>query len=210
MNHSNIKIIKGKIPILISAPHAVKIKRINKKNKEDFKLHEVKVAEIVNNLCDTTNTWGIFTQKKINEEYIKNWENNVYYIYKNYIKNLINSEKIVLFLDIHGSQWDRPFQIDYDFLIPNLHPQDKMVENMLINSIQKNFPKIILSNGFFRELNGPGKNTLTRYIRNKFTIPAIQIEINKQMRTDKNNYSLLLEALASFIKKYEDTLTGVQ
>ena len=209
MKHPNIKIVEGKIPILISAPHAVKIKRMQKKNGQNFKPHEVKVAKIVNELCNTTGAWGIFTQKDSDEKHIENWENDIYHIYKNNINNLIASNKIVLFLDIHGSQWNRPFQIDYDFLIPNLHSHDEMVENILTTCIQEQFPKITLSNGFFRELNGPGKNTLTRHVRNRFAIPAIQIEINKQIRANKNNYSLLLDALHKFIKKYENTLAGI-
>lgn len=209
MKHPNIKIIEGKIPILISAPHAVKIKRKQKKNEQSFKLHEVRVAKIVNELCNASGAWGIFTQRKFNEKHIENWENDIYHVYKNSINYLIDSNKVALFLDIHGSHQDRPFQIDYDFLVPDLHPHDEMVKNMLTTSIQEQFPKIILSNGFFRELNGPGKNTLTRHVRNRFAIPAIQIEINKQIRADKDNYSLLLEALHKFIKKYEDTLVRI-
>jgi len=210
MKHPNIKVIQGKKPILLSAPHAVKIKINKKKKGEEFKPHEIKVAKIVNELCAKTDAWGVFTQKSPGIKHLENWEEELYHIYKSKINNLIATKDIGLFLDIHGSGWDRPFHVDYDFLVPNLHPHDDLIEKMLAEIVQESMPDIKISSGFFRNLNGPGKNTLTRHVRKRFFIPAIQIEINKQIRTNKEEYSSFLKALHKFIKEYENTFIGLQ
>lgn len=206
MHHPNIKLIEGSSPILISAPHAAPI--IKTKGERTYtRMAEKRADDIVKAVCKQNNIWGIFTES---EKPLKGWQEEIYSIYKKLIKDTVKSNNILLVIDIHGAKKDRPFFLDYDFMLPNKHPNDALVEKLLHKHYCKYFPASQLSKSFFREVNGPGQKTLTYYVRKYLKIPAIQLEINKSLKENDETFLMVVKMLHSFIKDYENIATGVQ
>lgn len=207
--HPNIKIVRGKIPILVSAPHAAPLLRKSKEDGVYKRYYEKKLDEVIEQLCDKTNAWGIFTVSP-NQKMLSNWEKEIYKEYKRFVKKIINNNNIQLFVDLHGSREDRPFLIDYDFIFHERHPHDHHLENIIHETFTHHFSKQNLSNGFFRPINGRGHRTLTYYVRKHLGVQAVQLETNSKLRTNPTNLELLVEAVNKFVKKYESTITRVQ
>ena len=163
------------------------------------------MSEIVEALCAQSGAWGVFV-KGVGK--IRNWENELHDVYKQHIHHLISTHDVGLFIEIHGSRPSRPFVIDYDFLLPNKHPFDKILEKFIIKNAKKYFPSQHISKGFFRSLNGSGEKTFTYFVRETFKIPALQIEINKKAREDEEQFSRILNMLHNTIQQYqEETLS---
>lgn len=207
MQHENIKIIKGNGPVLVSAPHAVPIRK-TVGERVYVRMAEKRADEIVKTLCRKNGAWGMFTTS--DEGPIDDWQNDVYGKYKKTVKTLIKNEGISLVIDIHGAKKTRPFYMDYDFMIPDKHPYDKHVEKLLCGAFASHFPAEELSRGFYRKIKGSGTKTLTYYVRKYFGIPAIQLEINKSIKESEQKFEKLIEMLYSFITDYENTFIGVQ
>ena len=96
------KFIKGKYPILLSAPHA---SRTIKNDK--IKIRENYVGSFVQNLSKTCEVYGIYTIYKISDPNYYNLSS-----YKKKIKKLIDENEIKLVLDIHGSHKYHTFDVD--------------------------------------------------------------------------------------------------
>lgn len=207
MQHENIKIIKGSGPVLVSAPHAVPIRKTTGE-RVYVRMAEKRVGEIVETLCRKNGAWGMFTTS--DEGPIDGWQEEVYGKYKKTVKTLIKNEGISLVIDIHGAKKTRPFYIDYDFVIPDKHPYDRHVEKLLHTAFASQFPAEELSNGFYRKIKGSGTKTLTYYVRRHFGIPAIQLEINKTIKENEQKFQKLIKTLYSFITAYENTFVGIQ
>ncbi|MEX0869972.1 MAG: hypothetical protein WDZ39_00910 [Candidatus Spechtbacterales bacterium] len=206
MLHKNIKIIRGKTPVLISAPHAAPIKK-TVEGRTYVRLAEDRVDELVEILCKELGAWGMFTQSK---EPIAEWQKEVYGIYKKTAKNIIEEQNICLFLDVHGAKRSRPFYIDYDFVVPEVHAHDNHLEDLVRKHFSNHFPKHRLSKGFFRNINGPGEKTLTYHIRKNLNMPALQLEINKALKENEETFEKTVKILHSVIKDYENSITRVQ
>ncbi len=199
--HKHIKINKGATPVLISAPHVVPILRQDNQGAYYLKPKEKYVRKILREIRQKTDAWSIRTK---GPGILVGWDEDVHDIYRSHVKEIIEKKGVNLFLDIHGSKKDRPFLLDYDFKIPDLHEDDRLIEESLKANIEKhtNTKKDDLSNGFFREVNGPGEETLTYFVRHNFGIPAVQIELNETMRTEENKAQGTADAICETIQHY--------
>ncbi|OGZ57157.1 MAG: hypothetical protein A3F94_02935 [Candidatus Spechtbacteria bacterium RIFCSPLOWO2_12_FULL_38_22] len=207
MEHPNIKIIEGKFPVLISAPHAVPLLKEDKEGP--YTKFEKRVSEIVEVLCDEIGVWGIFTQLETGESILENWDKKVYRVYKKFVREIVKENNISLVLDVHGSKHSRPFLIDYDFIFPQTHKHDQALEELLLKSFESFFLKEDVSKGFFRSVKGPGSKTLTYHVRRNLDIPAVQLELNEEVRQNEKHFANLILALSRVIKKYENITTGI-
>lgn len=207
MQHKNIHIIKGKGSVLLSAPHAVSIRK-TVDNRTYTRKAEKRADEVVKALCEKNHAWGVFTVSE--EGPINDWQNSVYDEYKKIVSMIMKEHSVSLFIDIHGAKKTRPFYIDYDFLIPGKHPHDGLVEDLFCKTFAAHFPATELSTRFYRKVKGEGKKTLTYYVRKRFGIPAIQLEINKNIKEDDKKFQQLVDMLYSFIEAYENTFVGLQ
>lgn len=204
--HENIHIIEGTKPILISAPHAVPIKRIDDQGEIYIKPQESMVVDIVKELCEKRGAWGIFT--KTDSGVLEGWDEKIYKEYKALVKNIVKEQGAQLFIDIHGAHESRPFLIDYDFKLRNIHPYDTHIEKILTKHFLKYFSADSLSTKFFQTKNGPGKKTLTYYVRKNFSIPAIQLELNYSARKQRGDFIKLIDITQSLIRDYENSFIG--
>ena len=206
MQHENIKIIKGKTPVLVSAPHAVPIRKKDG-SRTYVRMAEPQADKIVKEICKRNGAWGIYTTS---EGVLEGWQDRIYSEYKNLVRKLVKHEGIELVIDVHGAKKTRPFYVDYDFMLPDKHPNDVFVEKLLKRIFARHFPAEELSHRFYRKIKGSGKKTLTFYIRKHLKIPAIQLEINKALKEEQETFEQVVKMLYDFIENYENTFTGVQ
>lgn len=217
--HPHIRIIKGSTPFLISAPHAANLVGSGRKGGDK---REPRVHEVVELLSQKTGAWGIFTKP---ESDVHNWKWDLYKIYKKRVARLVQEKSITLFIDVHGVGKERPFSIDYDFLVPHknmrlnpiqkiilrhaphhfpqTHPHDFYIEAILKKQFALHLPGHVLSKGYFRSINGLGKRTLAYQIRKRFKIPTVQLEINRALRDDEKTFQSFVTALSRSLDAYQ-------
>lgn len=189
----DFKIVKGSLPILISAPHAKPQIRLGFTHKNP-KPHEIFTDLVVKNLCQKTGCFGIYAT---NIQKDPNWYKNS--PYKKAIKKLIAENAIKFVLDIHGARKDRPFLIEYD----------DFRRGKIIKGIEENLLRCLKKFGFSEKEMTRGllrKNdqwTITEFCIEELKIPALQLEINRKIRDPKNpRFKSLLSSLECFLKSF--------
>lgn len=189
------KIKQGKVPIMLSAPHAI----------NHYRNGEIKCADLY--------TGGIayYLHKKCGchliylssySEVDPNFDNAENCEYKCALGKYINENGIKFLIDLHGSKAEHGFAIEmgtiddnnsslkgYNFLI-NLF---KMIFDVELGEYLIIDKKTIQKNIVFSVSN---PNTVTNYISQVVGIPSIQIEINKLYR-DINNEERLTRLISA-------------
>lgn len=203
MKRSDIHIIEGSVPVLISAPHTRPLLK-QEGGRSLIKPREIKITPLLKELCKETGAWGIFIRGK---DVIKNWDEEAYKMYKEATRDIILAQNIALFIDTHGCQDHRPFLVDYDFKIPQKKPDDyRALEKILLKQLEARGFAGTVSCGFFRTGDGVGKNTMSFYVRRYLGTPAVQLEINKMVRDNKILFRNCVAALGKTIQEYVDML----
>lgn len=111
------RVLSGKIPVLLSAPHSV-----NQIRGEDVRNAEKYTGSFVRYLSNATNSFAIFqlfTHADPNNDEDHN--------YKNAVINLINSYDIKLLIDIHSSTFKDDADID---IVTNSRQSLKGMDNL--------------------------------------------------------------------------------
>ena len=186
----NFKIIHGRLPILLSAPHAVRQSR-NEKTKGADTL----TGPIVEFLCERTNANGIIRTFNLDDD--PNSENVGYSLaYKNAILKIINEKNIGCIIDIHGCNDNHTFDID----IGTNNGKNINKENNLLSIIYENLA--ILGNVVIdKEFKASQETTICNYINKKTNTSCFQIELSTSLR---KNPDKLLKLLNSFEKIIEE------
>lgn len=179
---NNFKIINGSIPIILSAPHAVKQNR-NGIIKEEDKL----TGAIVEYLCTKTGANGIIRTCNWNDD--PNYENKGNALkYKETILQLIKDKNIKLLIDIHGCNNKHGF--DIEFGVSN--GENINYDNTYLEIFEQNFSKIgkvVIDKEFLAKSEG----TVSKFINKNSKIQCIQIEISRKYRKEQ-----LIETLVAF------------
>lgn len=172
---------RGELPVLFSAPHAVK----------HFRNHQWKPAElytgaIVRYVSRTVGCHAIYSTRC--EEANPNYDDNEISAYKKELKRYVEQQEIKLVIDFHGCLERNPAAIEIgtmDDCNRSLHGCDFIVSTMmtifarvLAKHLQK-YQKSILRNQRFLAAN---PNTVTNYISSSSGIPCVQLEINRLFR----------------------------
>ena len=181
-------IVKGKVPILFSAPHTMK------QLKEDgtYKLNEPYTKAISLYLNKHCNTFSIIKSKDTGTD--SNKDN--YDKYTIDMRRLIKDNNIKLVIDLHGSSKERNFDIEFGTL-----------NNLSVNySTIKELEEAFTENGINNiKYNDPFKGgAITKGLYSIDDIDIIQLEINGKYR-DLNNIELLerlIKSLEFFINQY--------
>jgi len=204
VDHStSFKIIKRKWIIMLSAPHAV----------NHFRNWELLQADIL--------TWwlAVYLSEKFDLPCIYSTSSNVWdpnydeYETSDYKKELIrflDNNNIKLLIDLHGCWSQRDFAIElwtwWDNN-PNLLWNAKLL-NRIKSSLEASLKSYLAHNKTAITVNtifpASNKNTISAFISQKGNIPAVQIEINKSLRDEKNLEKLIasLEILLSDLNQY--------
>lgn len=187
-NASNFKIINGKLPILLSAPHAVKQNRNGMEKEEDGM-----TGAIVEYLCLKTEVNGIIRTYNLGDD--PNFENEGYGLkYKNAMLNRIKEKQIKCVIDVHACKDGYGFDIDIGT------NNGKNIKNgeQYVAVLEKEFSKIGKVT-IDEKFKASREMVISRYIHQKSKIPCFQVEICINLR--KNKLNELLEAFERIIEE---------
>ena len=181
----NFKIIKGNIPVLISAPHSV----------ECFRNGYVKSSDrmtggIAEYLCEKYGLYGI-TRTFCNNDDPNYYNTGISLEYKKAVIDLINSSKIEFMFDIHGCNDGHDFEIEIGTNNgENLNRKDRaeIAENILSET------GIVFVDSIFK---ASSPETVSCYVHKNTDIDCFQIEICHAVRDDPER---LLHFIDTFMK----------
>ena len=186
----NYKIIDGKLPVLLSAPHAVKSFKEGK-----IKAPDALTGAIVELLCNETGAKGITRTCNLNDE--PNSENTGHSLeYKKAILGLADKNNTICMLDIHGCAGDNPFDIDIgtnDGL--NINGKSYFLDIIYKNLLP--LGNIVIDNKFKASLD----TNISNYISNESNLSCFQIEINANLRRNPQKLLHLIDCLEKTIKQ---------
>lgn len=182
----------GKVPILISAPHAVNHMRENRVKNAD--VYTGSLALFLHNL---TNCFSIYS--------IKICEEDPNYIiggaYKAALKEIVETYGIQYVIDLHGAKEERNFDIDLG-TIHGLTMDESRIEQ--IKMIFQSYGLIHV--GVNDTFPASHKGTITSFCYEELKVPSVQMEINRKFRNPEQNidsYHQLICALTDIIFKLE-------
>ncbi len=188
INNLNYIIKTGSIPIILSAPHAVKSTR-NKKAKSQ----DIMTGGIVEYIADSTLCFAITRVCHIKDD--PNASNiGQSLIYKQEILKLIKENNIVLLLDIHGSSNIHEFEIE----LGTNNGKNIGYDDSLIKILYKhlsNVGHVTIDTKFKASLH----TTVSNYIHKLANIPCVQIEINTHIRTNPEKLEQLVNEISKAI-----------
>lgn len=184
----------GNIPLLVSAPHAVRHYRQKKIKKSDeytgslaFLLHKLTGCHVL----AVTKLYG--------------GDPNVDYpcLYKERATEICRREKVTLVLDLHGAAREREFDVDFGTdrlknLLGKKQALEVLEENCYLFGIKT------ISRDYFP---ASGSNTVSNFISQAVGIPAVQIEINKFFRSPAVNPQAFYRVLGALSKSIKELHT---
>jgi hypothetical protein len=191
-NTATYKIIKGTIPVLVSAPHVYCHRRPSL--TLSYKLGEPWTDNIVEEICANTGAWGIL--HCCETDYDPNYQKLKKNPYKQEIANIIEREKIKKFVDIHGLSDEHEYDVGIYF------------PERYINSIR-------LSEGINKALNKGGlkgvnccmfkfeddkQETLGEFVACKLKVPSIQVEVARYIREKDGLRNAFIENMSSYLR----------
>ncbi len=181
----------GNLPILVSAPHAVRHYRHKK-----IKMSDQFTGSIAYLLNQLTGCHAIAATKLYGGD--PNVDNPC--IYKERIAEICGREKVKFVLDIHGAAREREFDVDFG----TNGGKTLLAMTGMLELIERNFQAYGLSRISHDHFAASGSNTIANYIARELGIPAVQIEINKQFRVPAQNpqgFHRLLGALVASVRE---------
>lgn len=181
-------LIKGDIPVLITAVHTMKqIKKDGTvKNAETFTkaiamyLNEVCSASCLVKILDT----GLDSNRDNHDEIKKD------------LINFVKDNGVKLVIDLHGADHNRDFDVEFGTM------NNLTADVTTIKELEEAF----IHNGIVNiENNNPFKGgAITQYLYNEKDVEVIQLEINGRFRDSKHIVDLekLCNSLIYFIKEF--------
>ena len=178
----------GKLPVLVSAPHAVRHFRQKK-----IKMSDQYTGSIVYLLSQLTGCHAIATTKL----YGGDPNMDAPCLYKEKISEIIRREKVKFVLDIHGAAGERDFDVDFgtDSGRTLLLEKEVMLQTLERNFQMFGFNKI--SHDYFA---ASGPNTVANFVARELKIPAVQVEINKKYRVPAQNSQGFHRIIGAFVQ----------
>lgn len=184
-------VFPGEVPVLVSAPHAVRHYRQKK-----IKMSDQFTGSIVYLLHKLTGCHAIAATKLYGGD--PNADNPC--IYKEKIAEISSREKVKFILDIHGAAREREFDVDFG----TNGRKTLLIKDRMLETLEQNFQSFGLSRISHDHFAATGPNTIANYVARELRIPAVQVEINKQYRVPAQNpqgFHRLLGALMESIKE---------
>jgi hypothetical protein len=181
-------VLKGSIPILLSAPHTM----LQTREDGTQKLNEPYTKAISLYLNKYSNVYSIV---KNNDTGIDSNRDN-YDKYNVELRRLIKDNNIKLVIDIHGASSDREFDIEFGTL------NNLSADYSTIKELEEAFTENGITNVIHNEPFKGG--AITQGVYALTDVDVIQLEINGRYR-DYNNLELLhkfINSLDKFIKQY--------
>jgi hypothetical protein len=181
----------GKLPILVSAPHAVRYY-----TQKKIKMSDQFTGSIVYLLNKLTGCHALAATKL----YGGDPNSDTPCLYKEKISEICGREKVKFILDIHGAAREREFDVD----LGTNNGKTLLTKVSTLETLEQNLRGFGLSRISHDYLSATGPNTIVNYAVRELGIPAVQLEINKQYRVPAQNsqgFHRLLGALTESVKE---------
>ena len=191
------EVIKGKLPIIISAPHCVQQTRNNMIKNEEGETGAI--AQIVS---EKTNCYAIFKTYNNNDDANFDIENNPY---KEALIKLTKDNKIKLLIDLHGAEYSHDFDIDIGTDEgKNIQQNQILIQEMKQSFIDNGIKNVKIDDTF----KATSMHTICKFISSQTQIPCIQLEINGKYRYIKNldGTEKFINGLIDFINKIKEKI----
>ncbi|HVX92699.1 MAG TPA: hypothetical protein VHA74_01130 [Candidatus Dojkabacteria bacterium] len=194
MKSESFKVLEGKNPVLLSAPHAFNHYRSN--INQVYKAGEPVTDDIVRRVAANIDCYGIFTTQEM--DYDPNSTSELLNIYQREVEQILKDKKIKYFIDIHGlnDKYDYDMAIYYPFRFSKSQRFADRIKTSLMENMEKHLNIQVLN---FPENQD---NTLSINVSHKLRVPSIQIEVARYIREDE----FLLE---KFIEAFEKSLLSL-
>ncbi len=163
--------IKGKIPILISAPHGASHFR---RRWHRWKGEDEYTSSIAIELGKLTGAHVIYVKNKTREDPNSDLKSR----YKMAVARAVKDYHIQFLLDLHGSDEARPYKIDVGVINNETRRSSCPTFMQTIQEAFSDFEPEIFNKRFCAN----DTRTLTSFARNKLGIEAAQVEINARYR----------------------------
>lgn len=193
MDTADVKIIEGKLPVLLSAPHTYSHKRPSLSGS--YKGGEACTDIIVENICKNINCFGIIQSGETN--YDPNFHKEKSNPYKQKIKEITKEIKFKHFVDIHGLSDGGGYDIGIYY--PTRFDRSMVFAQDIAQGLNKGQLKGA-SIYIFRFLDND-QETLGEYVASKLRIPSIQIEVARYIREDEILRNAFVENLEKILKE---------
>ncbi len=165
------RFIKGKIPILISAPHGAKHFR---RRENRWKGEDEYTASLAIELGKLTGAHVIYVKNKTREDP----NNDPSSRYKMAVTKAVKQYHIKFLLDLHGSDEMRPYKVDIGIISNESGKGSCPTFKETIREVFSDFEPRIFNQIFCAS----DAFTMTSFARNELGIEAAQIEINAKYR----------------------------
>ncbi|SHO57285.1 hypothetical protein [Vibrio quintilis] len=191
------KVVKGTIPVIITAPHATRPFREGKRRFSDGG----GTAALALALGEQTGASVIYTTYEGPSDPNYYDDNG----FKAALADLIQAETPVLLLDIHGSHPFRSYDIDFGTMNGESLLGQPGLLHRLIHRLKEDGIDSLSSNRFAASSH----QTITKFAA-QAGVPAIQLEINatyvmpSEGNLEAQRFSVLLQALSRFVTDVAD------
>ncbi len=190
-DRSCIKIIKGSIPVLLSAPHAYSHRRPSL--TMSYKWGEALTDKVVEEICTRTGAWGIIQNEETSFD--PNWHKLKDNPYKEAIADIVEKEGIKKFVDIHGLKDE--YEYDLGIYYPSKFSKSILLANDISNSLDKG--KLKGMNICIFRFPEDQQETLGEYVASKLRVPSVQLEIARYIREDNSLRNIFVNNIATFL-----------
>ncbi|AFV01608.1 hypothetical protein UNSWDHB_702 [Dehalobacter sp. UNSWDHB] len=182
---------RGELPVLVSAPHAVRHYRQKK-----ILVSDQFTGSVVFLLNKLTGCHAIAATKLYGGD--PNADDPC--LYKDRIASFCREKKVKVVLDIHGAARERDFDVD----LGTNQKKNLLGKANILEILEQNFRDFGLARVSTDFFAASGANTVSHFVSHELGIPAVQIEINKHYRVPAQNalgFHRLMGALAESVKR---------
>lgn len=189
-DNEELSVKRGVIPVIITVPHSIKQVREN----GDIKLEEPFTKAIAKYVANEIDCYYLIKNKDTGID-ANSYEEEAF---KKELLKLIKTEDIKLVIDLHGAALSHDFDIEFGTL-NNLSADYSTIHELKEAFIEQGVINIAFNHPF----KGGG---ITRSVYFDSNSDAIQIEINRKFRSEKDidNIKKICDSLINFIKQYSN------
>ncbi len=192
MEDLDVKVINGRIPVLLSAPHVYSHRRPSL--TLSYKWGEEFTDTIVEELCLKSGAWGIIQAKET--DYDPNWHKIKENPYKKVIKKVVGDKKFNKFIDIHGLNDENKY--DFGIYYPSRFRRSIVLAEKMRKALDKG--ELAGVNVCIFRCPDDLQETLAEYVADELRIPSVQLEVARYIRESDELRNEFIKNLIPFLK----------
>lgn len=193
----NFMIIDGCVPVLLSAPHAVKQFRSGSEKVDDRS-----TGPIVEMVCKRSGAYGII--RTFNRMDDPNFDDSGYGLrYKDAIVELIKEKGIVCVIDVHACSDEHGFDVDI-----GTNDGENINCSAFLDIIKDEFEKIGTTevNNLFKAARN---TTVCNYVHRMSGVSCFQVEISARLRWKPESLLRVVDVMENVVKRISRVWNGI-